>query len=184
MAGRKGAMFPQRPLDGPFKCRIFIKNNNLSALTDSEHNKPRSLYCSQKMFFRSRAKSLVIGFSKAFTCVVLRYWTDTHGVHWQGGRPRPPPPAPRHHHPAFALLTELMPASIEETSRWMCFVFSDSFPSPLIREDPSAPHHISSLFDSGARAVPLHNCVAEIASAGAICVHNCELSCAIVPVAF
>lgn len=152
MPRTKGAMFTQRPLDGPFKCLIFIKNNNLSALTDSEHNKPSSLYCSQKMFFRSRAKSRVIGCSKAFACVVLRYWTDTHGVHWQGGPPStprppplPPPPPPRRlcsPHRANA-------SEREETSRWMCFVFSDSLPSPLIREDPSAAHHISSLFDSG-----------------------------------
>lgn len=182
MPGTKGAMFPQRPLDGPFKCRIFIKNNNLSALTDSEHNKPSSLYCSHKMLFRSRAKSRVIGCSKAFACVVLRYWTDTDGVHCQGGHPPPPlPPPPRlcSLHRANARERE------EETSRWMCFVFSDSFPSPLIREDPSAPHHISSLFDSGRGGgccSALQLCRPD-SIAGAICVHNCELSCAIVPVA-
>lgn len=140
-------MFPQRPLDGPFKCRIFIKNNNLSALTDSEHNKPSSLYCSHKMFFRSRAKSRVIGCSKAFACVVLRYCTDTDEVvvgrvHCQGEHPPPLSPPPCSLHRANA-------SEREETSRWMCFVFSDSFPSPLIRADPSSPHHISSLFDSG-----------------------------------
>lgn len=109
-------MFTQRPLDGPFKCRIFIKNNNLSALTDSAHNKPSSLYCSPKMFFRSRAKSRVIGCSKAFACVVLRYWTDTHGAHWEKEGPPPPPPPPRSPHRANA-------SEREETRCWMCFVF-------------------------------------------------------------
>lgn len=44
-------------------------------------------------------------------------------------------------------------------------------------------HHISSLFDSGL-ALQLHNCVEEIASANAIRVNNCELSCSIPPVVF
>ncbi len=62
-------------------------------------------------------------------------------------------------------------------------MFFDSFPSPLIRGDPSMLHHISSLFDSSL-ALQLHNCAKEIASANAICVNNCELSCYILLVAF
>lgn len=65
----------------------------------------------------------------------------------------------------------------------MCFVFFDSFPSPLIRGDPSLLHRISSLFDSGL-ALQLHNCAKEIASANAIRVNNCELSCYILLVVF
>lgn len=61
-------------------------------------------------------------------------------------------------------------------------MFSDSFPSPLIRGDPSALH-ISSLFDSGL-ALQLHNRAKEIASANAIHVNNCELSCHILLLVF
>lgn len=65
----------------------------------------------------------------------------------------------------------------------MCFVFSDSFPSPLIRGDPSVPHHISSLFDSGL-APPLRDCAREMVSANAARVNNCELSCSMLPPVF
>lgn len=44
-------------------------------------------------------------------------------------------------------------------------------------------HHISSLFDSGL-ALQLHNCAKAIASANAIPVNNCELSCYILLVVF
>lgn len=44
-------------------------------------------------------------------------------------------------------------------------------------------HHISSLFDLGL-ALQLRNCVEEIASANAIRVNNCELSCSMLPVVF
>lgn len=44
-------------------------------------------------------------------------------------------------------------------------------------------HHISSLFDSGL-ALQRCNCVEEIASANAIRVNNCELSCSMLPVVF
>lgn len=44
-------------------------------------------------------------------------------------------------------------------------------------------HHISSLFDLGL-ALQLRNCVGEIASANAIRVNNCELSCSVLPVVF
>lgn len=62
----------------------------------------------------------------------------------------------------------------------MCFVLFDSLHSPFIRGDLSALHHISSLFDSGP-ALQLHNCVKEMASANAIHVNNCELSCSMLP---
>lgn len=64
-AANKGAVLAERPLDGPFKSCIFIKNNNLSALPDSAHNKPSSRHCSLKMLLRSRAKSRVIGCIRA-----------------------------------------------------------------------------------------------------------------------
>lgn len=63
----------------------------------------------------------------------------------------------------------------------MCFVSFDSLHSPLIRGDLSVLHHISSLFDSDP-ALQLHYCVKEMASANAIHVNNCELSCSILPV--
>lgn len=63
----------------------------------------------------------------------------------------------------------------------MCFVLFDSFHSPFIRGDPSILHHISSLFDSGP-ALQFHNCVKKMASANAIHVNNCELSCSMLPV--
>lgn len=63
------------------------------------------------------------------------------------------------------------------------FVFSDSFPSPLISRDPSAPHRISPAFDSGP-APPRRNCVSAMLSPNAIRVNNCKLSRRVPPAAF
>lgn len=161
-------MFSGRPLDGPFKCCIFIKNNNLSALTDSTHNKPSSLHCSPRCCFSSNAKSRVIGCGRPCMCIGL-----THAGH--NGRNEASSLF------FFSLLSccLLVPKQVRGETLDVFFMFTDSLPSPLIRADPRALRHTSSLFDRSQLHIATIVGREEITSANAICVNNCMLSCPI-----